>query len=154
MRPGDAYVRFSSRFIFGSDNGLSPIRRQSITWSNADLLSNGPAGTNQRGILIEIQTFPLKKMHIKIVSKMNKNLVFVFQSSATLNWRDFMMTLSNGNIFRVTGPLCGEFIGDRWITGEFPSQRPVTRMFYLICVWTNGWINNRDAGDLRRHRPH
>ena len=26
-----------------------------------------------------------------------------------------MMTSSNGNIFRVTGPLCGEFTGDRWI---------------------------------------
>ena len=36
-----------------------------------------------------------------------------------------MMTSSNGNIFRVTGPLCGEFTGRRWI----PSQRPVTRSF-------------------------
>ena len=27
----------------------------------------------------------------------------------------FMMTSSNGNIFRVTGPLCGEFTGHRWI---------------------------------------
>ena len=35
----------------------------------------------------------------------------------------YMMTSSNGNIFRVTGPLCGEFIG----SGEFPAQRPVTR---------------------------
>ena len=26
-----------------------------------------------------------------------------------------MMTTSNGNIFRVTGPLCGEFTGHRWI---------------------------------------
>ena len=26
-----------------------------------------------------------------------------------------MMTSLNGNIFRVTGPLCGEFTGDRWI---------------------------------------
>ena len=26
-----------------------------------------------------------------------------------------MMTSSNGNIFRVTGPLCGEFTGRRWI---------------------------------------
>ena len=34
-----------------------------------------------------------------------------------------MMTSSNGNIFRVTGPLCGE------LTGEFPSQRPLTRNF-------------------------
>ena len=36
---------------------------------------------------------------------------------------DYMMASSNGNIFRVTGPLCGEFTGP----GEFPTQRPVTR---------------------------
>ena len=35
------------------------------------------------------------------------------------------MTSSNGNIFRVTGPLCGDFTGP----GEFPTQRPVTRSF-------------------------
>ena len=27
-------------------------------------------------------------------------------------------------------------------------------MFYLICPWINGRINNREAGDLRRHRHH
>ena len=27
-------------------------------------------------------------------------------------------------------------------------------MFSLICVWINDWINNREAGDLRRHRGH
>ena len=36
-----------------------------------------------------------------------------------------MMTSSNGNIFRVTGPVCGEFTSP----GEFPTQRPVTRSF-------------------------
>ena len=36
-----------------------------------------------------------------------------------------MMTSSNGNIFRVTDHLCGEFTGHRW----FPTQRPVTRSF-------------------------
>ena len=35
------------------------------------------------------------------------------------------MTSSNGNIFRVTGPLCGEFTGP----SEFPTQRPVTLSF-------------------------
>ena len=35
----------------------------------------------------------------------------------------FMMTSSNGNIFRVTGHLCRE------VPGEFPTQRPVTRSF-------------------------
>ena len=62
------------------------------------------------------------------------------------------MTSSNGNIFRVTGPLWGEFTGHR----EFPSQSPVTRtfMFSLICAWINCWVNKRKAGDLRRHRAH
>ena len=27
-------------------------------------------------------------------------------------------------------------------------------MFSLICVWINGWVNNREAGDLRRNRAH
>ena len=36
-----------------------------------------------------------------------------------------IMKSSNGTIFRVTGPLCGEFTG----SGEFPAQRPVTRSF-------------------------
>ena len=27
-------------------------------------------------------------------------------------------------------------------------------MFSLICVWINVWLNNREAGDLRRHRAH
>ena len=27
-------------------------------------------------------------------------------------------------------------------------------MFALICVWINGWVNNREAGDLRRYRGH
>ena len=27
-------------------------------------------------------------------------------------------------------------------------------MFSLICAWINGWVNNREAGDLRRYRSH
>ena len=27
-------------------------------------------------------------------------------------------------------------------------------MFSLICVWINGWVNNREAGDLRRNQAH
>ena len=35
--------------------------------------------------------------------------------------------------------------------GDFPAQRPVTRSF---DVWINGWVNNHEAGDLRRYRAH
>ena len=34
------------------------------------------------------------------------------------------------------------------------GQRRRALMFSLICVWINGWVNNREAGDLRRHRAH
>ena len=61
------------------------------------------------------------------------------------------MTSSNGNIFRVTGPLCGEFTDHRWIPPTKASGAELL-MFSLICAWTNGWVNNGDAGDLRRHR--
>ena len=27
-------------------------------------------------------------------------------------------------------------------------------MFSLICAWINGWVHNREAGDLRCHRAH
>ena len=47
--------------------------------------------------------------------------------------------------------LCGEFTGHRWIPR---SQWRGALMFSLICVWINGWVNNREAGDLRRHRAH
>ena len=64
-----------------------------------------------------------------------------------------MMTSSNGNIFRITGHLC---VGNSPITGEFPhkGQWHWPLMFTLICVWINGWVNNRDTGDLRYHCAH
>ena len=64
-----------------------------------------------------------------------------------------MMMSSNGNIFRVTGPLRGEFTGHRWIPHTKASDAKLW-CFFMICAWINGWVNNREAGDLRRHRAH
>ena len=47
----------------GSDNGLSPGRRQAIIWTNTRVLLIGPLGTNFNEILIEIHTFSLKKIN-------------------------------------------------------------------------------------------
>ena len=52
----------------GSDNGLSPGRRQAIIWNNAGLLLIEPLGTNFSEISIGIQTFPFKKMHLNMSS--------------------------------------------------------------------------------------
>ena len=54
--------------IIGSDNGLSPGRCQAIIWTNAGILLIGPLGTNFSEILIEIQTFSLKKIRLKMSS--------------------------------------------------------------------------------------
>ena len=64
-----------------------------------------------------------------------------------------MMTSSNWNIFRVTGHLCGEFTGPRWIPCTKASDAELW-CFSLICARINGWVNNREAGDSRRYRVH
>ena len=52
----------------GSDNGLSPIRHQAITWTNSGLLSIGPLETRFSEILIKIRNFWFMKMHLKMSS--------------------------------------------------------------------------------------
>ena len=58
----------SKQTIIGSDNGLSPDRRQAIIWTNAGLLLIRPTGTNFSEILIEILIFSFKKMRLKLSS--------------------------------------------------------------------------------------
>ena len=52
----------------GSDNGLSPGRRQAIIRTNAGILLIEPLGTNFNEILIEIHVFSFKKIHFKMSS--------------------------------------------------------------------------------------
>ena len=62
------HICVSKLTIIGSDNGLSPGRRQAIIWTNAGILLIGPIGTNFSEILIEILTFSFKKMRLKVSS--------------------------------------------------------------------------------------
>ena len=59
----------------------------------------------------------------------------------------YMMTSSNGNIFRVTGPLYGEFTGHRRIPLTKASDAELS-CFLWSAPWIKGWVNNREAGDL------
>ena len=69
--------------IIGSDNGLSLGRHQAIIWTNVGILLFGPLGTNFSEILIGIQTFSYKKMHLKM---------------ASVKWRPFRIGL---NVLRI-----------------------------------------------------
>ena len=54
----------------GSDNSLSPGRRQAIIWTNAGILLIGPLGTNFVEILIEIHTFIQENAFENVVCEM------------------------------------------------------------------------------------
>ena len=68
------HIWVSNLAIIVSDNGLSPGRRQAIIWTNAGVYLIGPLGTNFSEILIEIQTFSFKKMHLKMSSAKSRPL--------------------------------------------------------------------------------
>ena len=67
-----------------------------------------------------------------------------------------MMTSSNGNIFRVTGPLCGEFTGHRWIPLTKASDAGLW-CFFDLCLnnrWSKqswGWWFETPLDPLKRH---
>ena len=50
----------------------------------------------------------------------------------------------------------GSLWGNPLVTGGSPykGQRRWALVFSLIRAWTNGWVNNRDTGDPRRHHSH
>ena len=62
------HICVSMLIIIGSDNGLSPGRRQAIIWTNAGILLIEHIRTNFSEISIEIETFSFKKMHLKMSS--------------------------------------------------------------------------------------
>ena len=62
------HICVSTLTITGSDNGLSPGRRQAIIWTNAGLLLIRSLGTYFSEILGKIHLFSFKKMHLKISS--------------------------------------------------------------------------------------
>ena len=81
--PSDAYIRSLTHWgrvthicvsklnMIGLDNGLLPGRRQVIIGTNAGILLIGPSRTHFSVFLIEIHTFSLKKMHLKMSSGMS-----------------------------------------------------------------------------------
>ena len=88
---------------------------------------------------------PLSAIGQQVTHKRPRNI------SLSLNWLSLMMTSSNRNIFRVIGLLCGEITGHRWIPLTKASN---AELWGFLWSAINDWENNRDAGDLRRHRAH
>ena len=88
------------------------------------------------------------------------------EHSLHISWRSthllhlyFLFTSWNGNMFRVTGFCAGNSpvtagIHRSPVNSPHTDQWRGALMFSLICAWTSGWVNNQDAGDLRRNCAH
>ena len=77
------HICVSKIIIIGSDNGLSPGRRQSIIWTNAGILLIGPLGTNFIEILIGILAFSFKEIHLKMSSA---KIAAILSRGRWVNW--------------------------------------------------------------------
>ena len=92
--------------IIGSNNGLSPERRQAIIWTIAGILLIGLLETNFSEVLIDIQTFSLKKIRLKMSSakcssfRLGLNVLIKFMSlhltkiKVMLKYRPVFITFS------------------------------------------------------------
>ena len=88
------HICVSKLTTIGPDNGLSPDRRQAIIWTNAGTLLIVPLWTNFSEIGIGIQTFPAKKMHLKISSAKLRLFCLAFNVL-----QDMFYWSSNGVVF-------------------------------------------------------
>ena len=81
---------------------------------------------------------------------------YIFSETRPGNNISFMMTSSNGNIFRVTGHLCGEFTGRRWIPHKKASDAERWCFFHLcpnkrLSKQSWGWWFETPSHPLWRH---
>ena len=82
-----------------------------------------------------------------------RNHRFVTEAPYSLQLRATRLLLQNaGNIFSFTDPLWGESTSK--VDSPLKDQLRANEVFSLICGSTNESANNRNAGDLRRHRAY
>ena len=135
------HICVSRLTVTGSDNGLSPGRRQAIIWTIAGILLIGPLGTNFSENLIEILTFSLTKMRLNV-------------SSA--KWRPFCLGLN---------VLIQEVMIDKELLNSSTPFRPMQcysrdvnfKQFFLKYEFWQHWFSiwiYLSRGQILIHAPH
>ena len=118
--------------IIGSDNGLSPGRRQAIIWTNAEILLIGAFGTNVCEILIKIYTFSLKKIYLKMSSGKRQPSCLGLKVLTHLSLGDVAIILKCKFLIHVMD----------WILGHF--QWNYSQVHATELHW---WLVNIDSGN-------
>ena len=108
------HICISNLAFIGSDNGLSPGRRQAIIWTNDGIMLVGLLGRNFGEILIEILTFSFKKMRLKVSSAkrrpfclgLNVLRTCFMQNFWVHNWNSFCSDFCSNNLIRSQICIC------------------------------------------------
>ena len=131
----------------GSSNVAWPSRPCNVciffTWRRTTMKLEGFV-MMVRYLRPNVCTTSVVAFHIHIYTYIYIFVIIPVVCSVLVALPQHMMMSSNGNIFLVTGPYGGEFTGHQWILltkGQSAS-------------WINGWVSNRESGDLRRHCAH
>ena len=144
------HICVSKLTIIGSDNGLSPDRRQAIIRTNDGLLLIGPLRTSFSEILIEILTFSFNEMRLNVSSAKRRPFclglnVLTLGNHISLKfelWTDYChiskrqwkCRLCNGDI--LSGPQCVNTLRPRQNGRHFPDD-----IFKWIFLNENVWIS-------------
>ena len=132
------HICVSKLTIIGSDNGLSPDRRQAIIGTNAGLFLIGPLGANFSEILIKMLTFSLKKMRLKVSSAKRRPfclgvnvLTHVFMAVLSLWWESLFAERARSKILTRDTPIArpsGRDLGCLlWVLSKICAR--VSRLF-------------------------
>ena len=90
----------------------------------------------------------LPKLSIFTLSTQGQSRMALFLHFKFLH--SFIVPVANGVLY-VTGVFYNDF---SHLRDDISGQWRGALMFSLIYVWINDWVNNAEAGDLRRHRAH
>ena len=117
----------------GSDNGLSPVRRQAIIWTNAGILLIWPLGTIFSEILIEIHIFSFKKMGMKILSARWRPFclglnVFKHSFTSSLSWLQISTTIFLSDICQSQASVIDCYAAS-------PIHNTPIGKLYVLCIW-------------------
>ena len=93
VRGRSRHICVSKLIIIGSDNSLSPDRRQAMIWTNAGMLLIGPKGTHFNAILIKIHISLLKKSIIHLKMSSGKWRPFCLSLNVLTRWILFIIML-------------------------------------------------------------
>ena len=104
------------------------------------------------------------KMCVKVISIIPQQNIkdkacayFIGCTVAFWRWRFFIPLRRHDDVIKWKHfPRNWPFAGNSPVPVNSPhnGQWRGALVFSLICVWINDWANNREAGDLRRHRGH